>query len=318
MRRLDIYALAEQSRGGAGRRHHGGARGLCRRASTPGSAGQRRGAGARRAGVLPVLQRDRPLAAGRQHRGDEADGRADVGPSVQPRCCAPGWRCRCRTRPAAPTSCPTRPARASPPCRNMPRCSRHRARDCAWRARRRPTRCRRCAARPWPAPRTPGPPPRPARPPAARCWPTTRIWASPRPTIWYLARLELATGGVIGGTIPGMPVMLAGRSGRLGWGAHLRLCRRSGRVHRRAEPRQPRRVRDARRVASRFETRPSIIRVKDGAAGHHHPALDGERPGAARQPLSIWPRSPRPAMSPRSAGPLLSPRRHLDDGGHAR
>jgi penicillin G amidase len=38
------------------------------------------------------------------------------------------------------------------------------------------------------------------------------------PTIWYLARLELSTGGVIGGTIPGMPIILAGRSDRIAWG----------------------------------------------------------------------------------------------------
>jgi len=38
------------------------------------------------------------------------------------------------------------------------------------------------------------------------------------PAIWYLARLELPTGGVIGATIPGMPVILAGRSAALGWG----------------------------------------------------------------------------------------------------
>ena len=38
------------------------------------------------------------------------------------------------------------------------------------------------------------------------------------PAIWYLARLELETGGVIGGTIPGMPVVLTGRSAELGWG----------------------------------------------------------------------------------------------------
>ncbi|MCW8841989.1 MAG: penicillin acylase family protein, partial [Rhodobacteraceae bacterium] len=38
------------------------------------------------------------------------------------------------------------------------------------------------------------------------------------PAIWYLARLDLAHGGVIGGTIPGMPVVLAGRSDHLGWG----------------------------------------------------------------------------------------------------
>ncbi|WP_158967991.1 penicillin acylase family protein [Chachezhania sediminis] len=37
------------------------------------------------------------------------------------------------------------------------------------------------------------------------------------PTIWYLARLELRTGGVIGGTIPGVPTVMVGRSSRLGW-----------------------------------------------------------------------------------------------------
>ena len=38
------------------------------------------------------------------------------------------------------------------------------------------------------------------------------------PTIWYLARLELETGGVIGGTFPGSPTVLVGRSNKLGWG----------------------------------------------------------------------------------------------------
>jgi penicillin amidase len=38
------------------------------------------------------------------------------------------------------------------------------------------------------------------------------------PGIWYLARLELATGGVIGGTIPGVPAVISGRSDTLGWG----------------------------------------------------------------------------------------------------
>ena len=38
------------------------------------------------------------------------------------------------------------------------------------------------------------------------------------PAIWYLARLELQSGGVIGGTIPGIPVVLTGRSAALGWG----------------------------------------------------------------------------------------------------
>ena len=38
------------------------------------------------------------------------------------------------------------------------------------------------------------------------------------PAIWYLARLELQTGGVIGGTIPGLPAVMTGRSRDLGWG----------------------------------------------------------------------------------------------------
>jgi penicillin amidase len=37
------------------------------------------------------------------------------------------------------------------------------------------------------------------------------------PSIWYLAALELDSGGVIGATIPGTPAVFAGRSERLGW-----------------------------------------------------------------------------------------------------
>ncbi|MDE0303750.1 MAG: penicillin acylase family protein [Albidovulum sp.] len=38
------------------------------------------------------------------------------------------------------------------------------------------------------------------------------------PSIWMLARLELADGGVIGATIPGMPVVVAGRTDKIAWG----------------------------------------------------------------------------------------------------
>ena len=38
------------------------------------------------------------------------------------------------------------------------------------------------------------------------------------PSIWYLARLELGTGGVIGGSIPGMPLIMAGRTDGFGFG----------------------------------------------------------------------------------------------------
>ncbi|QGX98075.1 penicillin acylase family protein [Roseovarius faecimaris] len=38
------------------------------------------------------------------------------------------------------------------------------------------------------------------------------------PAIWYLARMELQSGGIIGGTIPGVPAVMVGRSAKLGWG----------------------------------------------------------------------------------------------------
>ena len=38
------------------------------------------------------------------------------------------------------------------------------------------------------------------------------------PGIWMLARLDLAEGPVMGGTIPGIPAVLIGRNDRLGWG----------------------------------------------------------------------------------------------------
>ncbi|MDO5529647.1 MAG: penicillin acylase family protein, partial [Paracoccus sp. (in: a-proteobacteria)] len=38
------------------------------------------------------------------------------------------------------------------------------------------------------------------------------------PGLFYLARLSLEGGDVIGATIPGMPVMLSGRGGAMGWG----------------------------------------------------------------------------------------------------
>ncbi|MDO5704129.1 MAG: penicillin acylase family protein, partial [Paracoccus sp. (in: a-proteobacteria)] len=38
------------------------------------------------------------------------------------------------------------------------------------------------------------------------------------PGLWYLARLDLTSGGVIGGTIPGIPLVLSGRNAGLAWG----------------------------------------------------------------------------------------------------
>ena len=38
------------------------------------------------------------------------------------------------------------------------------------------------------------------------------------PSLYYLARMQFASGGVIGATIPGMPVILSGRNPHLAWG----------------------------------------------------------------------------------------------------
>lgn len=38
------------------------------------------------------------------------------------------------------------------------------------------------------------------------------------PSLWYLARMDLRAGSVIGGTIPGIPAVLTGRNQRLAWG----------------------------------------------------------------------------------------------------
>ncbi len=84
------------------------------------------------------------------------------------------------------------------------------------------------------------------------------------PGIWYLARLELAKGGVIGATVPGVPAISAGRSERLGWGltssylddqdVHIEQLN--------PENREEYLTPDG---YKRFQTRPSIIEIKDAA-----------------------------------------------------
>ncbi|WP_212523156.1 penicillin acylase family protein [Actibacterium sp. MT2.3-13A] len=83
------------------------------------------------------------------------------------------------------------------------------------------------------------------------------------PSIWYLARLELSTGGVIGGTIPGMPVVLAGRSARLGWGITSSYLDDQDLFIERLNPEDPTQYLTPDGYKP-FETRRSIIRVKDG------------------------------------------------------
>ena len=85
------------------------------------------------------------------------------------------------------------------------------------------------------------------------------------PTIWYLARLELQSGGIIGGTIPGMPVVLTGRSADLGWGLTSSYLDDQDVF---LEELNPGNVTEYRTQNgwTPFQTRESIIRVKDASA----------------------------------------------------
>ena len=82
------------------------------------------------------------------------------------------------------------------------------------------------------------------------------------PTMWYLARLELPSGGVIGATIPGMPVILAGRSEALGWGITSSYLDDQDVVMERINPDNPEQYLTPMGPKD-FETRRTIITVKD-------------------------------------------------------
>ena len=101
------------------------------------------------------------------------------------------------------------------------------------------------------------------------------------PTIWYLARLELASGGVIGGTIPGVPVVLVGRSERLGWGLTTAYVDDQDVLIEEVNPENTEEYRTPDGWA-RFESRQSIITVKDAEPvtltlrwSRHGPILPG-------------------------------------------
>jgi penicillin amidase len=84
------------------------------------------------------------------------------------------------------------------------------------------------------------------------------------PTIWYLARLELSTGGVIGATIPGMPAILVGRSDRLAWGITAAYLDDIDLYIEQLNPDNPEQYRTPDGWET-FETRREIIEI-DGAA----------------------------------------------------
>ena len=82
------------------------------------------------------------------------------------------------------------------------------------------------------------------------------------PSIWYLARLELSTGGVIGGTIPGVPLILTGRSETLGWGLTSSYLDDQDLFIEEVNPQNPDEYRGLDGWVP-FETRDSIINIKD-------------------------------------------------------
>ena len=82
------------------------------------------------------------------------------------------------------------------------------------------------------------------------------------PSIWYLARLELSRGGVIGATIPGVPAVLIGRSAALGWGLTSSYLDDQDVVIEELNPANTEEYRTPDGWAT-FDNRRSIITVKD-------------------------------------------------------
>ncbi|MGR3572788.1 penicillin acylase family protein, partial [Brevirhabdus sp.] len=84
------------------------------------------------------------------------------------------------------------------------------------------------------------------------------------PSIWYLARLELRSGGVIGATIPGGPAVLSGRNSSLGWGITSSYADDQDLFIEQLNPDNSQEYRTPDGF-KRFETRRSVIRIKGEA-----------------------------------------------------
>lgn len=82
------------------------------------------------------------------------------------------------------------------------------------------------------------------------------------PGLWYLARIELSSGGVIGGTIPGIPAILAGRNAAMAWGMTPAQIDDQDLFIEEVQPGDNSRYRDENGWAA-FEIRQEVIRIKD-------------------------------------------------------
>ena len=84
------------------------------------------------------------------------------------------------------------------------------------------------------------------------------------PSTWYLARLELSSGGVIGGTVPGVPAVMLGRSEHLAWGLTSSYLDDQDLFIEELDPDNPDRYRTPDGFAA-FETRRTIVDIKNEA-----------------------------------------------------
>ena len=82
------------------------------------------------------------------------------------------------------------------------------------------------------------------------------------PGTWYLARLELEEQGVIGGTIPGLPAILLGRSDTTGWGLTSAYLDDQDVYIERLNPENPNEYLTSDGYVP-FQTKPSIIKVAE-------------------------------------------------------
>ena len=82
------------------------------------------------------------------------------------------------------------------------------------------------------------------------------------PAAWYLARLDLPTGGVIGATAPGIPAILSGRSEVFGWGITAAYLDDTDLHIEQLDAADPNRYASPDGFKS-FVERPSIIQIKD-------------------------------------------------------
>tara|TARA_R110001583_G_scaffold169768_1_gene322880 strand:+ start:277771 stop:280263 length:2493 start_codon:yes stop_codon:yes gene_type:complete len=84
------------------------------------------------------------------------------------------------------------------------------------------------------------------------------------PGAWYLARLELSTGGVIGATVPGIPGVVSGRGEDFGWGITAAYLDDADLYVEKLNPDKEGEVLTPDGFKP-MRTRPSIIQIKDAA-----------------------------------------------------